>query len=222
MFGVTCVTIYSPYKHHFANPLKDGLCYILNQNYIIMRRILFICSIVMLALASSCVSTANLTPEQRAAKEAEKRAEAIADSLQFVKAVSGLESMDFVLEADKLVFKRGKIAYVNTATNFISASNGRAVVQVAPYNGGGPNGVGGITVEGSVTNVDYKTDKRGNALLQMNVTGVGVSATVSITLYKGSNEASAVITPNFNSNRITLEGQIWRTSESAVFKGRSL
>lgn len=187
-----------------------------------MRRILFICGVLLLTLASSCVSTANLTPEQKAAREAEKRAEAIADSLQFVKAVSGLESMDFVLEADKLVFKRGRIAYVNSATNFISAGNGRAVVQVAPFNGGGPNGVGGVTVEGSATNVSFSTDKRGNAILQMNVNGVGVSATVNITLYKGGNNATALITPNFNSNRITLEGLVWRSSESNVFKGRSL
>lgn len=187
-----------------------------------MRRILFICSMVMLAVASSCVSTANLTPEQREAREAEKRAQAITDSLQFVKAASGLEEMDFVLEADKLVFKRGQIAYVNSATNFISAAKGRSVVQVAPFNGGGPNGVGGVTVEGSASNINYRIDKKGNAVLQMNVNGVGVSATVNITLYKGSNQATAVISPNFNSNRITLEGLIWRPSESAIFKGRSL
>ena len=56
----------------------------------------------------------------------------------------------------------------------------------------------------------------------MNVMGTGISARVDITLYKGSNEASVTITPNFNSNRMTLSGQIVPIEKSKVFKGRSI
>ena len=61
-------------------------------------------------------------------------------------------------------------------------------------------------------------DKRGNLLLTMNVMGTGISARVDITLYKGSNEASVTITPNFNSNRMTLSGQIVPIEKSKYLK----
>lgn len=38
--------------------------------------------------------------------------------------------------------------------------------------------------------------------------GTGISARVDITLYEGSNKATVSITPNFNSNRMTLNGVI--------------
>lgn len=56
----------------------------------------------------------------------------------------------------------------------------------------------------------------------MNVTGVGISARVDIMLYKGSNEATVDISPNFNSNRITLKGVILPIAKSSVFKGAPL
>ena len=128
---------------------------------------------------------------------------------------------DSILEADQLLFKRGGTAFVSSNTNFVSLSDNRAIVQVAPFNGGGPNGVGGITVEGSASNVKVQTDKKGNTTLSMNVMGTGISATVNIFLFKGSNYASVVISPNYNSNRITLRGRLVPKEYSTVFKGSS-
>lgn len=54
-----------------------------------------------------------------------------------------------------------------------------------------------------------------------NVQGVGISAQVHITLTRGSNSASARISPNFHSNNLTLNGNLVPLSQSSVFKGRS-
>lgn len=97
----------------------------------------------------------------------------------------------------------------------------KTVVQVAPFNGGGPNGVGGITVEGRASDIKLKTDKRGNTYFTMNVLGNGISAMVTISMAKGSNRASVTVNPNFNSNRITLNGILIPAEESRVFKGTS-
>lgn len=133
-----------------------------------------------------------------------------------------MEKSNFVLEADQLLFKRGGTAFVSSNTNFVSLSDNRAIVQVAPFNGGGLNGVGGITVEGSASNVKVQTDKKGNTTLSMNVMGTGISATVNIFLFKGSNYASQwLLDPNYNSNRITLRGRLVPKEYSTVFKGSS-
>ena len=147
-------------------------------------------------------------------RELKKQLAAIQDSINYKNAVSALE-------ADQLLFKRGGTAFVSSNTNFVSLSDNRAIVQVAPFNGGGPNGVGGITVEGSASNVKVQTDKKGNTTLSMNVMGTGISATVNIFLFKGSNYASVVISPNYNSNRITLRGRLVPKEYSTVFKGSS-
>lgn len=161
--------------------------------------------------------------EQKSAEERElqERMEAVMDSVNYADAVKALEELDFVLEADRIVFKRGETAFVTSNTNFISLSDDKAVVQIAPFNGGGPNGVGGITVEGHASNIRMKTDKKGNITFSMSVMGTGISATVDLSLPKGTNKASVTVNPNLNSNRITLDGRLLSKERSSVFKGNS-
>jgi len=147
---------------------------------------------------------------------------AIQDSINYTEALKALEEREFVFEADLLVFKRGGTAHVMSNLNFVSLRGDKATVQVAPFDSGGPNGVGGVTVEGRVTNIEEKTDKRGNTRITMNVMGRGVFAAVDITLTKGSNNGMVTINPNLNSNRITLYGKIVSVERSRIFKGMSL
>ena len=144
------------------------------------------------------------------------------DSLNYVEALRAMNERKFVFEADMLVFKRGGTAHVMSNLNFVSLIDDKATVQVAPFESGGPNGVGGVTVEGRVTNIEEKTDKRGNTRMTLNVMGRGVFAAVDITLTYGSNNGMVTINPNLNSNRITLYGKIVPAEKSRVFKGMSL
>ena len=159
--------------------------------------------------------------ESACSRELQKQLEAIQDSIDYVNAANALENLDFVLEADQIQFKRGGLAFVSSTTNFISLSDSKAVVQIAPFNGGGPNGVGGITVEGTASNIKMKTEKNGNVFFSMNVMGAGISASVDIWLYKGGNSATVTVNPNFHSNRITLNGRLVPTALSELFKGSS-
>lgn len=145
------------------------------------------------------------------------------DSLMYVEAEKAISDKDFTLEADKVEFKYGQTAFVNSNTNFVSVTGDKSVVQVAfnvPVSG--PNGIGGITLDGNISNYEVKKDKKGNINVSMNVMGTGISALVNISLYSGSNKASVTITPNFNSNRLTFTGVIVPSSSSRVFKGRSI
>ena len=145
--------------------------------------------------------------ERKSAEEREfqKRMETVMDSINYADAVKALEELDFVLEADRL----------------ISLTDDKAGVQIAPFIGGGPNGVGGITVEGRASNIKMKTDKKGNITFSMSVMGAGISATVDLSLPKGTNRASVTVNPNLNSNRITLGGYLLPKERSSVFKGTS-
>lgn len=142
------------------------------------------------------------------------------DSLTHAKAVHALLNQNFVLESDELTLKHGEHGHVNSSTNFIALHKGLATIQVSPfYSGGGPNGVGGITVEGRPSGLKVETDKKGVTRLSMNVSGSGVSAQIVVTLNPTDNRATASILPNFNSLNVTLEGRLVPFEESTVFKG---
>lgn len=185
-----------------------------------MKNIALFMTMFLLMLAGS----ATAQEETRGLTKAERKAlQARIDSLQHAEAEKALNDRAFTLEADQVIFKYGQTAYVTSNTNFVSVKDDQAIVQVAfniPVSG--PNGLGGITVEGRFSEYDLKKDKKGNVSLSINVTGTGISARADITLYNGSNKATVTITPNFNSNRITLNGVIFPLDKSNVFKGRSL
>ena len=142
--------------------------------------------------------------------------------LLFVHHIEAIENKSFTLEADQVIFKRGRTAFVSSNTNFVTVNGNKGSVQVAfniPVSG--PNGLGGVTVDGNVSGYKVTTDKKGNIRLAMNITGVGISAQVNISLANGGNNATVDILPNFHSNRLTLSGTLLPLDKSSVFKGRS-
>ena len=162
--------------------------------------------------------TRTQTEQTRSAdRERAKREQAVADSLAHLKALRSLDRLPTRNRAG-----RDSAVFVSSDTNFVTLSGDMATVQVAPFVGGGPNGIGGITLEGHASNIRVRTDKRGNTTFSMNVFGRGISATLSIRLPAGSNRASVSIDPNFSSNRIQLTGVLVPLDESRVFKGSAL
>ena len=184
-----------------------------------MKRILFF---MVVALISMRGYTQIQTPEQELTREQKKELQARLDSLMFCEAEQAINQKAFTLEADRVVFKYGQTAYVSSNTNFVSVNGDEAVVQVAfniPVSG--PNGIGGVTVEGKLTNYEVKKDKKNNIRVSMNVMGTGISARIDIFFPTGGNNASVDITPNFNSNRLSLSGALLPIEKSTVYKGRS-
>lgn len=147
----------------------------------------------------------------------------VTDSIAGLQAGDAIKNASFVLEADAVTFRRGTRVFVNSTTNFISVKDGRAVVQVSPsYSYSGPNGVGGITVDGKVSDVRVSEDKKGNIHYSMNVTGIMISARVDIAIIADSSKAYATVTPNFSSNTVRLDGRIVPYSLSGTVEGMSL
>lgn len=145
---------------------------------------------------------------------------ALLDSVRSQNAVISFEERFFVLEAERITFRRGNLRLVSPSTNFISMDKDKATVQIA-FDGAppGPNGLGGITVDGRVSNIKTKTDRKGNMRMSMSVIGTGISAQIEIELPKGRHTATATVIPNFSSNRFILSGSLLPPSQSRVFKG---
>ena len=115
----------------------------------------------------------------------------------------------FVFNTNQIIFNNGISTSVSSVTNFISLNKNRVVIQIAfdiPYIG--YNGLGGITVEGHISTVKMRTDKKGFTRYEFYANGTGISARVELTLHPTNNSATAIISPNFNSKQLNLNGNI--------------
>ena len=195
-----------------------------------MKKFIALVALVMMSAATTAMYAQESRAERRADRKAQRDAERarlkaeeqVADAVSYDDAVAALKAHQFVLEADQVMFRNGQTAFVNSNTNFVLVNQGRGTVQVA-FNTvyPGPNGIGGVTVDGNSADVKMNIDKKGNVFCSFNVQGIGISAQVFINMSNGSNNASVTISPNFNSNNLTLNGNIIPLNQSNIFKGRS-
>ncbi len=168
-------------------------------------------------------STMTRQEARKAARAAHKKAVAAEQAMAFEKAVQCLKEGSFVIEVDQLLFPKGLTKFVSSLTNFVSMQDGKAVIQIATsYFRPGPNGVGGITVEGNASNITMSTSKKGVVYYNFMDQGVAVSATVNIILSGDGNRATVTIYPNFNSNNLTMTGRLVPYEESDVFQGQTI
>lgn len=158
---------------------------------------------------------------ERELKKKERLAEdAIEGKQEFNAALQAIKNQSFVLEANSVQPMSGQVFYVNSNTNFVSLNNGQAMVQIAsnsPYPG--PNGLGGITVQGSASDVEYKQDDKGNVYLNMSVMGTFISATISLMLTYDTDNATVTVDPNFSGRTLRMTGTLYPYSQANIFQG---
>lgn len=102
-----------------------------------MKRVLLLA--VLLFSAGTMMAQQDKAAEKaakKAEKEAKKAAEAAEQMALFEQGVQALKEKDFVLEAERVEFKRGQFVYVTPSTNFVSMKGDRATIQLA-FNGPG-------------------------------------------------------------------------------------
>ena len=143
------------------------------------------------------------------------------DSIAFVQAVEALRSGSWALEASNITLSNGVMRFVTESTNFVSVNNGIGVIQTAfdNVNVSSPNGMGGITLQGTVSGERMSQDSDGNIYYSYTLQGSNVSSIVYVTLAANSNHASARINPNFSGNYITMNGFIYSYDNAGVFQG---
>ena len=147
----------------------------------------------------------------------------IADSLASIQAIAAIRNKDFVLQVDNVTFQSGNTIFVDSSTNFIYVKGNRAVVQISPSNfSPGPNGLGGVTVDGVISGYQITTDRKGRVNLNYNVSGIGISAQIEVYIVPGSTSAQATIYPNFNSNTLWLSGNVVPYNNASIMEGSSL
>lgn len=188
-----------------------------------MKRLFFISLLALLSLPTIHTMAQNTKEEKKAAKEIRRSERATWEKEAFEVAKQAILNKEFVIEVDQYIFPKGYVQNVSSMTNFISMNDNKASVQLAVSNHApGFNGLGGITVDGSVSNIEQKTLKHGIFVYKFSVIGVAISATVEIQLRGDGSNVSATIYPNFNNNNLTVRGKLVPLKKSIIFKGTSI
>lgn len=190
-----------------------------------MKRLKYLAAILALAVcASSCTTpkgTAQdeaLRNEQKALekerkkqeKERKKQQEARVERYAHDKAVEAILNFEFVLRAQSVSYSGGYMASgINPDMNFILIQGDAGAIQTATsFRYPGPNGLGGFTSSGRVSDMTVNEAKNGDMIVDFSVIGRTANAHVSITLFKDSDQASAIVSHNLAGGNITMRGQL--------------
>jgi hypothetical protein len=133
-----------------------------------------------------------------------------------------LNSKAWVIEANTVFDRYNQSYQLNPTINFVGIKGDEGALQLG-FNGLiGWNGVGGITIDGSVTKYEVKEGKDNSSpTVNLRFQGRGIgSATISVTV-NTSGQATARVNGDFG-DRITFSGIIKSLEDSLVYKGQSL
>lgn len=133
-----------------------------------------------------------------------------------------LYSKKWVIEAHTVFDRYSQSYQINPSINFVGVKDGEGALQLGFDGLIGWNGVGGVTVDGTVTKYEIKEGKeKSNPTINLRFQGRGVgSATINVTV-NSSGQATAKVNGDFG-ERITFSGIIKSLDESVVYKGQSL
>lgn len=180
--------------------------------------VLFLFSFVM-SFASLGQDNKKLSREDRRDLEKVKNAEL--DSVYAKQIKQALAERKWVLEATQLSNEFGETVNVNSNLNFIGVNGNKAYIQLGRESGMGSNGVGGVTLDVTVSKYDVQKDKKGTYFIHfVTISQVG-SFDITINMNSTGQMATATIQGN-TSNRITYIGQVVPYDRSTVYKGTPL
>lgn len=181
-----------------------------------MKRILTLLLFVTLAVASVFGQTRK---EKKAIRKAEQ------DSIQqemYLKAVAGVMDTLIILQADQVFDKRGRSVNVDSHVNFVKFAKDQGVVQLSFPFLMGPNGIGGVTVEGRLAVYEVEQDEKGRIFIKANTFGGSLNADIFITLYPGTNNAEATVTASTLPYRVLFSGEILHLYDSEFYEATPL
>ena len=179
---------------------------------------------VLAAILAMPAFTQELSKREQRRLEKELRDEQkAAEAAQMSEVVTAMvEFQRFVLEANTLRDKRGTSLPVNSSLNFISADSLTGVIQVGSNTYIGRNGVGGVTVDGNISDYRYTRHERSGAynISYILRTPVG-SYDVQITT-RPDGRADATVRSTTWGDQLRYSGNLVPLGLSRVYKGMSL
>lgn len=157
--------------------------------------------------------------ERKIEKAAKKAAKYRLDSTNNVGLKKLVETQAFVLEANTLYTKTGQSFILNSTTDFVGFDGKNSTIQLAFDQLIAWNGVGGVTLDGSIAKMEIVDDKKGLGFA-INVTVRQKVGGVVTMIFRVSTDGNARVEMSGNfGERLTYQGRIVSLTETRVYKG---
>lgn len=131
-----------------------------------------------------------------------------------------VENKTFVLEASQVFGKNGSLFQLTPSTNFVYVNGDQAIVQLS-FNGlVGWNGVGGITIKGTINNFEYEAENK-NKPIYIKMSIQGSEGFQDVTMWISSNGNGEAQVTDIRGNRIRFTGNVVNLEDSKVFIGNT-
>lgn len=181
-------------------------------------------TIMVIALMTLPAFSQELSKKEQKQLEKElKKEQKALEQAETAKVVSAMvEYCKFVLEANTLKDKRGNSMQVSSSINFIASDSINGVIQVGSNTYIGSNGVGGVTVEGKISDYKYtKNEKNGTYNITYYLMTPMGSYDVRISAFPDG-RANADVRSTTWGDKLSYSGFLVPPGISRVYKGMSL
>lgn len=182
-----------------------------------MKKVLLLIITVLISFSLSGQETLS---KSKAERKAERKLEKEKiEKEMMVNTEKAITTGHFVLKANQLRNKYGNVIMVNSSINFVAVKGRDVYVQFGTESGLGYNGVGGLTIRGTVTEYELTRDKSNSGYSLLLVTnGTFGSLTINIHSNVRGDIADAKVQSNWGS-QLTFSGEIVPVVGSHVFQG---
>jgi hypothetical protein len=177
-------------------------------------------ALMLLAGTAGQVQAQELSRSEQRKLDRELRKQQQAEQAEQMEALIGVmvEYRRFVLEAERLQSKQGSTVNVASNLNFVASDSVTAVIQIGSHQYVGSNGVGGITVQGTISNYQFTRNERSGVYnVSYNVRSPEGFFDVQMTVFTDG-RADATVSSNWP-GRVSYSGRLVPPAQSRVWKG---
>jgi hypothetical protein len=183
----------------------------------VMKRITTLVIILLVTVAAMAQDQAPLTKQEKKALKMEQKKQT--ELILAKNTADAISSGHFVLKADQIRGRWGHMMNVDPTINFVAVDEGEAYVQLGSPTGIGYNGLGGVTLRGSITSFNVEREKKyGGYNIIMNTIGVSGALTIVMHVNVTGEMATASVATNWGS-RVDFDGVLVPWTGKNVYKG---
>ncbi len=178
--------------------------------------------ISMFLLSGISAQAQTAREKKKMEKAAKKAAQMKQDSINNQRLKELVATKAFVLEAHTLYGRSGASFQLNSTTNFVGFDGKNSTIQLAFDQLIGWNGLGGITLEGTIGSMEIKDNKNGLGF-SINATVRQKGGSVVTMIFRVSSDGNARVDMSGSfGERLSFQGIIVSLDETRVYKGTSL
>lgn len=167
------------------------------------------------------LSISGLAQDKKETRQERKERQKQEQEKLFNKAKAAIYDTAFVVPAESVQFRGGRMIQANKSINFLQLIGKEGVLQIGSTFSVNPglNNLGGVTLKGPVSNIKIQ-EKNERIFMSFTITDMIGTARISLSI-NGSNRAYVDVEGMFSGRMFTLRGNLIDFKDAGIYEGFS-